>query len=154
MCATGGTARTSGLDEALEQAHPRARPPRPARPGLAAGCPHDKRDLASPTSRRPNLLGFCRHHRPAAQEAIEAVAACQAAGIRVKMITGDHAVTAGRSPGKLGLGSAAAPHRREMDDLDDARSRAGPEVDVFARASPEHKLRLVRPAGATARWSP
>jgi magnesium-transporting ATPase (P-type) len=82
---------------------------------------------------------------PPREEAIKAVASCRAAGIRVKMITGDHAATALAIGKQLGLDeSVSAMTGAEIETLDDARLReAVNEVDVFARASPEHKLRLV-----------
>jgi magnesium-transporting ATPase (P-type) len=82
---------------------------------------------------------------PPREEAIRAVAACRAAGIRVKMITGDHAATAQAIGRQLGLDeSVQAMTGAEIESLDDARLReVVDEVDVFARASPEHKLRLV-----------
>ena len=82
---------------------------------------------------------------PPRADAIAAVARCQAAGIRVKMITGDHAVTARAVARQLGLSN---PDRvvtgAEIDRLDGATLRArAADSDVFARADPEHKLRLV-----------
>jgi magnesium-transporting ATPase (P-type) len=83
---------------------------------------------------------------PPREEAIRAVAECRAAGIRVKMITGDHAVTARAIGAAMGIGDGRrALTGTEIEELDDAALRgAVREVDVFARASPEHKLRLVR----------
>ena len=92
------------------------------------------------------LLGLIGLIDPPREEAIAAVAECQSAGIRVKMITGDHGGTARAIAGQLGL----ANHRdvltgADLDTLDDEALRArAPDVDVFARTSPEHKLRLVR----------
>jgi magnesium-transporting ATPase (P-type) len=82
---------------------------------------------------------------PPREEAIQAVATCRTAGIRVKMITGDHAATALAIGKQLGLDeSVRAMTGAEVETLDDAQLReAVKEVDVFARASPEHKLRLV-----------
>jgi potassium/sodium efflux P-type ATPase len=82
---------------------------------------------------------------PPREEAIRAVAACRSAGITVKMITGDHAATAQAIGRQLGLDeSVRAMTGAEIEGLDDARLRqVVGEVDVFARASPEHKLRLV-----------
>ena len=92
------------------------------------------------------LLGLVGLIDPPREEAVAAVAECQAAGIRVKMITGDHGSTARAIAGQLGL-----VNRREvltgndLDALDDQTLiRRASEVDVFARTSPEHKLRLVR----------
>ena len=82
---------------------------------------------------------------PPREEAITAVAECHAAGIRVKMITGDHATTALAIGQQLGLHN---PERAltgaDIDKLDDpALAMAVGETNVFARTSPEHKLRLV-----------
>ncbi|MFN6004928.1 MAG: HAD-IC family P-type ATPase, partial [Paracoccaceae bacterium] len=89
------------------------------------------------------LVGLIDPPRP---EAVEAVAECRAAGIRVKMITGDHAGTAAAIAEKIGL---AAPDKvltgRDLERMDDATLAAQVvEVDVFARTSPEDKLRLVK----------
>ena len=88
------------------------------------------------------LVGLIDPPRP---EAIVAVAECRAASIRVKMITGDHAGTAAAIAAQIGL---ANPHRvltgADLDKLDDAQlAMEVADVDVFARTSPEHKLRLV-----------
>jgi len=88
------------------------------------------------------LVGLIDPPRP---EAIAAVAECRAAGIRVKMITGDHAGTAAAIAAQIGLKN---PTRvltgADLDKLDDAQlAMEVADVDVFARTSPEHKLRLV-----------
>jgi len=82
---------------------------------------------------------------PPRAEAIAAVAECHAAGIRVKMITGDHADTARVIGAQLGIGvGKPAMTGAELALIDDAALRQVVlEIDVFARASPEHKLRLV-----------
>jgi magnesium-transporting ATPase (P-type) len=91
------------------------------------------------------LLGVTGMIDPPRDEAITAVAECRSAGIRVKMITGDHAVTA-RTIGKtLGIGDGTeALSGQEVETISDADlpARAG-QIDIFARATPEHKLRLV-----------
>ncbi len=83
---------------------------------------------------------------PPREEAVAAVAECQAAGIAVKMITGDHVDTARAIGAMLGIGiDRPALTGAEIELLDDQRLREVlPGVDVFARASPEHKLRLVQ----------
>ena len=83
---------------------------------------------------------------PPREEAVEAVRGCQAAGIRVIMITGDHATTALAIAQQLGI--AGADDRVllgvEIERLDDAGLAAlVREVPVYARVSPEHKLRIV-----------
>jgi magnesium-transporting ATPase (P-type) len=90
------------------------------------------------------LLGLFGIADPPRRDAIEAVAACQAAGIRVKMITGDHAETARAIAGELGLDDRRVLTGQELEETgDDQLLRLAEEVDVFARTSPKHKLRLV-----------
>jgi magnesium-transporting ATPase (P-type) len=90
------------------------------------------------------LVGMMDPPRP---RALAAVRACQAAGIRVKMITGDHGETALSIARQLGIcdESARALSGRQLATLDEANLRnAVRDVDVFARVEPEQKLRLVR----------
>ncbi len=92
------------------------------------------------------FLGLFGLIDPPRDEAIESVAVCQKAGIRVKMITGDHAKTAAAVARSLGLENVESVLTgRELEEIsdDDLPEHAG-KVDVFARASPEHKLRLVK----------
>jgi magnesium-transporting ATPase (P-type) len=92
------------------------------------------------------LLGLIGLLDPPRAEAIEAVKACQGGGIRVTMITGDHKITAAAIARMLGIGDGrTAVTGAEIAEMDTAtlRERVG-AVDVFARASPEHKLRLVK----------
>ncbi|ATE59202.1 cation-transporting P-type ATPase [Thauera sinica] len=82
---------------------------------------------------------------PPRAEAVKAVANCMAAGIQVKMITGDHAATARAIGEQLGLSrEVKVLTGAEIERMEDARlAEAVAETDIFARASPEHKLRLV-----------
>ncbi|HEY9148504.1 MAG TPA: HAD-IC family P-type ATPase, partial [Gammaproteobacteria bacterium] len=91
------------------------------------------------------LLGLYGLIDPPREEAISAVSECQAAGIRVKMITGDHAATARAIAAQLKLqNTAEAITGHELERMEDAQlERRLSEVDVYARVSPEHKLRLV-----------
>jgi magnesium-transporting ATPase (P-type) len=91
------------------------------------------------------LLGLLGISDPPREEAIHAVRQTQRAGIRVKMITGDHGVTARSIAAQLGIGDGAKVLTGpELEALDDAALRAVVlDTDVYARASPEHKLRLV-----------
>ncbi|RUQ36129.1 MAG: cation-transporting P-type ATPase [Candidatus Competibacteraceae bacterium] len=91
------------------------------------------------------LLGLLGISDPPREEAIRAVRQTQQAGIRVKMITGDHGATARAIAAQLGIGDGrqvlTGP---ELEALDDAALQAVVlDTDVYARASPEHKLRLV-----------
>ncbi len=91
------------------------------------------------------LLGMVGMIDPPRAEAITAVAECDGAGIRVKMITGDHAKTAAAIGKQIGLQN---PDKvltgTDLDGMDDAELRqAVLNCDIFARTNPEHKLRLV-----------
>jgi magnesium-transporting ATPase (P-type) len=92
------------------------------------------------------LLGLFGLIDPPRDEAIAAVERCQQAGIRVKMITGDHRITARAIAAQLHLANdREAVTGPEIDRLDEEELRRTAErVDVFARSSPEHKLQLVR----------
>jgi calcium-translocating P-type ATPase len=92
------------------------------------------------------LLGLIGLLDPPRKEAIEAVKECHGGGIRVTMITGDHKITAAAIAKMLGIGDGrTAVTGGEIEDMDTATLQERVrEVDVFARASPEHKLRLVK----------
>ena len=92
------------------------------------------------------LLGLVGLLDPPRDEAIAAVKDCLAAGIRPVMITGDHAVTALAIARQLGFAhTERAISGREIEAMSDAELEAIIlEIDVFARAAPEHKLRLVQ----------
>lgn len=93
---------------------------------------------------RFELLGLVSSMDPPRDEAIAAIDECRSAGIRVKMITGDHAVTAGAIGQKLGLDAEETLSGDAIEGLDDnALKSCALAVDVIARASPEHKLRLI-----------
>lgn len=83
---------------------------------------------------------------PPREEAVRAVAECHRAGIRVKMITGDHVETARAIGEQLNIGidrpTLTGAEVAVMDD--DTLRKVVMEVDIFARAAPEHKLRLVQ----------
>jgi len=91
------------------------------------------------------LLGLTGLMDPPRPEAIAAVAECYRAGIQVKMITGDHAGTASAIGRQIGLKQTdRVLTGAELELMDDqALATAVRSVDVFARTSPEHKLRLV-----------
>lgn len=91
------------------------------------------------------LLGLVGLIDPPREEAIRAVADCRAAGMAVKMITGDHAATALAIARELRLADAPeALTGSQLDALDGAGfAEAAHRASVFARVTPEHKLRLV-----------
>jgi magnesium-transporting ATPase (P-type) len=92
------------------------------------------------------LLGLIGLLDPPRKEAIEAVKECHAGGIRVTMITGDHRITAAAIAKMLGIGNCkTAITGAEIEEMNSgALQESVQDVDVFARASPEHKLRLVK----------
>jgi len=91
------------------------------------------------------LLGLVGFIDPPREEAIEAVRDCRTSGIRVVMITGDHALTAHAIARQLGLGDdPKVAEGCDLDELDERQLRElVRDVTVFARTTPEHKLRLV-----------
>ena len=91
------------------------------------------------------LLGLFGLMDPPREEAIQAIDECHAAGIRVKMITGDHADTARAISAQLHLDNhEEVVTGKDIDTMDDAElAKVAPRVDVFARTTPAHKLRLV-----------
>ena len=97
------------------------------------------------------FLGLQGMIDPPREEAIRSVQACQAAGIQVKMITGDHAATAAAIAAQIGLGGPVPEGRmpdvltgRDLEKMSDAELiTAATETEVFARVTPEQKLRLV-----------
>ena len=114
-----------------------------ARADLPAGQDHlHHKDVATGLT----FLGLQAMMDPPRAEAIAAIQACQTAGVTVKMITGDHAVTATAIARQIGIArpadvavtgaEMAAVHDREFIDL-------AQRVNVFARVTPEQKLRLV-----------
>ncbi|MDT8427913.1 MAG: HAD-IC family P-type ATPase [Pseudomonadales bacterium] len=82
---------------------------------------------------------------PPRSEAIQAIADCHAAGIRVKMITGDNPGTAAAIGRELGLDTSRVLTGSELDAMDvETLARIVDEVDIYARTSPGNKLELVR----------
>lgn len=95
------------------------------------------------------FLGLQGMMDPPRAEAITAVGVCKSAGIKVKMITGDHASTAVAIAREIGLFDPGAPEESltgaQLEGLSDKElEEAASRVCVFARVAPEQKLRLVR----------
>jgi magnesium-transporting ATPase (P-type) len=107
-----------------------------------------QRELSFPDVERGcTLLGMLGIMDPPREESRRAVKQCRNAGIRVKMITGDHAVTARAIAVELGIATDGSEvlTGAKLERMSDAQLvELAPTVDVFARASPEHKLRLVQ----------
>jgi len=119
-----------------------ANPDFPAHQSLTHACLAD--DLT--------FLGLQALIDPPRKEAAQAIAVCQKAGIAVKMITGDHLLTASSIANQLGIdgakdeqGQLRAISGRELQEASDEQlTELAEHVSVFARVSPEQKLRLVR----------
>ncbi|MFD1912372.1 cation-translocating P-type ATPase [Halodurantibacterium flavum] len=109
------------------------------KPHAGAGLGHE--DIAGGLV----LLGLAGFIDPPRPEAIRAVADCRAAGIAVRMITGDHKGTAAAIARQISLDAPGhVLTGADLDLMDDAALRSAVTgVSVFARTSPEHKLRLV-----------
>jgi P-type Ca2+ transporter type 2C len=92
------------------------------------------------------FLGLIGIIDPPRDEVYAAIEECKAAGIRVIMITGDHVVTAQAIAKDLGIDDGAhAVTGSELEEMDDEKlAGVAMESNVFARTSPEHKLRLVK----------
>ncbi|MDM7458576.1 MAG: HAD-IC family P-type ATPase [Paracoccus sp. (in: a-proteobacteria)] len=142
--------RVSGVDGPLDHAAWGAHSERIAGQGMRvlalAQKPHSGKTLDhADISDGLELVGLVGLIDPPRPEAITAVADCHSAGIAVKMITGDHAGTAAAIGAQIGLKRTdrvlTGAQIESMDD--DALIGAARSTDVFARTSPEHKLRLV-----------
>jgi P-type Ca2+ transporter type 2C len=109
----------------------------------AASPPQNAEDAESELA----FLGFVGIIDPPRPEARDAIAECRTAGIEALMITGDHRRTAVAIAEELGLLSKGDDvlSGEEIDKLDDAElEKRAPQTVVYARVSPEHKLRIVR----------
>ena len=113
---------------------------KPVRSGTDALVIDDLQDL--------EFLGLWGIVDPPRPEAITAIADCHTAGIKVKMITGDHAGTAlaiGREMGLVAGGHVRVLTGAELEALSqDQLKEVVRDVDIYARTSPEHKIRIVR----------
>jgi magnesium-transporting ATPase (P-type) len=92
------------------------------------------------------FLGVVGIIDPPRDEAIEAIKECKSAGVEVKMITGDHAITARAIGKEIGIGDGEKSLTgKDLEEMSDEEMRkVVSEYDIYARTSPEHKLRLVK----------
>jgi magnesium-transporting ATPase (P-type) len=121
--------------------------------GFAVGSrdPSDRRLSSGDLEEGLTFLGIVGFIDPPRDEVIQAIGECRSAGIAVKMITGDHAATAAAIARQLGLTDGPdVVTGAELDRMPDERLvEVARRTDVFARTSPEHKLRLVRALQST-----
>lgn len=90
------------------------------------------------------FLGLTGIIDPPREEAVEAIEACKHAGIRVKMITGDHQDTASAIGKQLGINGLGAIEGRTIDEMSEEKLRhAVQQYDIFARTSPKNKLQII-----------
>ncbi len=115
---------------------------------LAFGCRRlDRAEVTTDDERDLIFLGLIAMMDPPREESKAAVAECIAAGIRPIMITGDHVVTASAIAREIGIltPGTRAVEGAIVERLTDEELRDFvPEVSVYARVSPEHKIRIVR----------
>lgn len=96
---------------------------------------HDLQDMV--------FLGFQGMMDPPRPEAVDAVSRCKSAGIRIIMITGDHAGTAQAVSQELGIETGRVMTGPEISSMEDDELRESlKDCNVFARAAPEHKYRI------------
>jgi magnesium-transporting ATPase (P-type) len=112
---------------------------------IAARRLGSEESLAEEKLKDLTLLGLIGIIDPPREEAVSAIRMCREAGIRVKMITGDHLLTARSIGASMGIGDGR--HAVSGQELELARDeelvRLVEENDIFARSSPEHKLRIM-----------
>jgi len=95
-----------------------------------------------------SIVGLCAIMDPPRPECVDAIAIAHKAGVRVAMITGDHKDTAlaiGRQLGLVDQKYSEAITGPELDAMTDAElRRAAPKYNIFARASPQNKIQIVK----------
>ena len=109
-----------------------------------AMCDFDPAADLMPWAQQLSLVGLVGIIDPPRPEARDAIGLCKQAGVQVKMITGDHAITAAAIARELGLHGAVLTGA-ELERIDVAElSRHIEETAVFARVAPEHKVKIVQ----------
>jgi P-type Ca2+ transporter type 2C len=91
------------------------------------------------------MLGIVGIIDPPRDEVIDAIKACKSAGVQVKMITGDHVITAKAIGEAIGIcENGKAMSGKELEEMTDAElQEVCEDFCIYARTTPEHKLRLV-----------
>ncbi|MBL7159396.1 HAD-IC family P-type ATPase, partial [Candidatus Microgenomates bacterium] len=96
------------------------------------------------TLKKYSFLGLIGMYDPPRKEVPEALKVCQKAGVRVLMITGDHKKTAEAIAAQIGLTSEGVVTGDEINDMNDREfKKIVKKVNVFARVSPQHKVRIL-----------
>ena len=141
-CVTGDIETATKINEAMSSDALRV---------LAIGCKVVEEISDNPTSEELenglSLMGLVGMIDPPRPEAKAAVAVCRQAGIKPVMITGDHVVTASAIARELGIMEEGdrAITGAQLDELNDTELyEQVPEISVYARVSPENKIRIVK----------
>jgi magnesium-transporting ATPase (P-type) len=91
------------------------------------------------------FLGIVGIIDPPREEVLEAVLQCQQAGIRVKMVTGDHGLTAVAIGKQVGINNPRVLSGENLDVMSDEElQKIVQDIDIYVRTIPEHKLRLIK----------
>lgn len=109
--------------------------------------PQDASEVETDVENQLIFVGLSGMIDPPRREVKEAIANCRRAGIKTVMITGDHQLTAEAIAGQLGImprGGIAVNGQQLNDMSDDQLERLADNIFVYARVSPEHKLRIVK----------
>lgn len=115
--------------------------------GFAYKIVSDETELSLEDEYGLTFLGLIAMMDPPREESKAAVAECKSAGIRPIMITGDHKVTAAAIAKRIGIlkEESEACEGSEIDSMTDEELKDFVEgISVYARVSPEHKIRIVR----------
>ncbi len=105
----------------------------------------DQADVATEDEGVLTLVGFCAFAAPPKRDAAEAVRELMARGVRIKVLSGDHAAVVAHVADAVGLPSRRILTGNEIADLSDRALAAQIEdVDLFARVDPEQKRRIIR----------
>lgn len=107
----------------------------------------EEKDISAEDERELVFMGLLAMMDPPREESAAAVADCKKAGICPVMITGDHKVTASAIARRIGIleNDSQACEGREIDGLDDEELKEFvKDIRVYARVTPEHKIRIVR----------
>lgn len=108
---------------------------------------HNNHNLALSDEHDLTFIGLVAMMDPPREESADAVRSCDQAGIKTIMITGDHKITASAIAKEIGILKNAdeAIEGSAIEDLsDDELKTIVPKISVYARVSPEHKIRIVK----------
>lgn len=115
--------------------------------GVGYRCFREEREISAEDEKELVFLGLLAMMDPPREESAAAVADCKKAGICPVMITGDHKVTASAIAQRIGIleNASQACEGRKIDELNDEELKEFvKDIRVYARVTPEHKIRIVR----------